>query len=75
MHKSANGTTSHIPLIEKICGRIAIPRRKKNRLREKEMMADILPLDRAVKRAEVNILLPLNKKLKAKILKPFKVIS
>ena len=40
-----------------------MPMIKKSKLREKEMIADILPLERAVKRAEVNILLPLSKKL------------
>lgn len=54
---------SQTPSIPRNDGNKIMPMIKKSKLREKEMIADILPLERAVKRAEVNILLPLSKKL------------
>ena len=60
---SATGIASHAPLIPKNRGSTSSEITVKSRVRQKEMMADDFPSDRAVKKPEEAMLKPLNKKL------------
>ena len=58
------------PVIPKIRGNIINERTINTNVLANEIIAETLPLDRAVKKPEDAILKPLNKKLTAKSLKP-----
>ena len=65
------GMANHTPVEWNNLGNVKSVKRINTKVREKEIRADIRPLDRAVKKAEANILKPLKRKLKEKIIKPF----
>ena len=62
---------NHTPVICNNFGNVKSAKRINTKVREKEIRAEIRPLDKAVKKAEEKILKPLKRKLKAKIIKPF----
>ena len=65
------GTANHTPVIPMNCGIINKPIIIKPNVLRKEIKADSLPLDNAVKIADENILKPKKRKLNANIIKPF----
>lgn len=65
------GTANHTPVIPMNCGIINKPIIIKPNVLRKEIKADSLPLDNAVKIADENILKPQKRKLNANIIKPF----
>lgn len=71
MTPSAKGIASQTPVILKNLGNVIKVMVIKPKVLRKEIMADILPFDSAVKKAETKILKPLKRKLKEKIIKPF----
>ena len=72
---SAIGTANHTPLTPKIWGNVRSNSVINPNVRKKDMIADIFPLERAVKTAEVKMFIPQHKKLKEKIKNPFFAIS
>ena len=57
---SDTGTASHKPLIPKIIGNTIMVPTKKMKVLEKDMIADIFPLDRAVNSILEKVLKPTN---------------
>lgn len=70
VRNSATGIASQAPTMPRKCGRIRSESTIKTSVRRKEMMADTRPFERAVKKPEEAILIPLNRKFTAKIRKP-----
>ena len=68
---SATGTANHTPVIPINCGIINKPIIIKPNVLKKEIKADSLPLDNAVKIADENILKPEKRKLNTNIINPF----
>ena len=71
---SAIGTANHTPLTPKIRGNVSSNSVISPNVRKKDMIADIFPLERAVKIAEVKIFIPQHRKLNEKIKNPFLAI-
>ena len=65
------GTANHTPVIPINCGIINKPIIIKPNVLKKEIKADSLPLDNAVKIADENILKPEKRKLNTNIINPF----
>lgn len=70
VRNSATGIASHAPVTPRNRGRISRDSTINTSVRKNEIIADTLPLDNAVKKPEDVILIPLNRKLMAKIRKP-----
>ena len=70
VRNSAIGTASQAPLIPRNCGRISREIVVNTRVLAKEMIADTLPFDNAVKNPEERILNPQNRKFMANSRKP-----
>ena len=71
---SAIGTASHTPVTPMCFGRTSKAVHINANVLSTEIIADTLPLDRAVNSDEANILKPQNKKLNEKIEKPRRAI-
>ena len=72
---SAKGTAAQTPSTANQIGKISRLSTMKTKVLINEIMADILPLDRAVNKADAKILMPANRKLIENILNPFLAIS
>ena len=70
VRNSATGTASQAPLIPRNCGRTSSEIVVNTRVLSKEMIADTLPFDSAVKNPEERILTPQNRKFMANSRKP-----
>ena len=64
-----------MPLTSNTSGSSSIDSRRKTKVRRKEMMAETLPLERAVNIPEEKTLMPTNKKLMANSLNPEEVME
>ena len=71
---SATGTANHTPFTSQIRGKVSSKSVISPNVRKKDIVADIFPLERAVKIAEVKIFIPQHKKLNDKIKNPFLAI-
>ena len=71
----AIGTAIHTPLTPQIRGNVSRNSVISPNVRKKDIIADIFPLERAVKTAEAKIFIPQHKKLNEKIINPFFAIS
>lgn len=72
---SAMGTASHTPLSPNTMGRVNRNRTNSTKVLMEEIIADAFPSDNAVKNAEANILIPLNKKLHANMENPLRAME
>ena len=72
---SAIGTDNHIPFSDKNIGNSRIAPTRKTNVLQKEIIPEILPSEKAVKRAEVKILKLINRNVIEKIGNPFVIIS
>ena len=72
---SAIGTASHTPLIPNSIGKAKIHITTNTKVLKNERIAEIFPLESEVKSAELNKLIPINKKDKEKIFNPESAIS
>ena len=70
VQNSATGMAIHVPVIPKNFGRIRSDRTINPKVLQKEITAEMVPLDRAVKNPEDVMLMPLNRKLMANRRKP-----
>lgn len=75
VNNSARGTASQMPLTSNTNGSSSIDSRRKTKVRRKEMMAETLPLERAVNIPEEKTLMPTNKKLMANSLNQEEVME
>lgn len=72
---SASGTAIHKPIMPQMIGSTSSAAVIKTRVRSTEILADILPSDKAVNIAEAKILKPQNRKLMGKIQNPCLAMS
>ena len=70
MQNSATGIAIQAPIIPKKLGRISNDKTMNPSERQKEIIAETLPFDKAVKNPDDVMLIPLNKKLMEKIWNP-----
>ena len=78
MHRariSATGTASQTPSSSQSQGRSKRLRIRNTKVRRKDRIADTTPLEKAVKRAEAKILIPVNRKLMENRAKPWLVMA
>lgn len=72
---SVIGKANHIPIAPNILGSIVKKNKVKTKTLKKEIIADLFPSPIDVNKSEVNIDIPLNRKLKENTLKAFVAIS
>ena len=72
---SASGTASHTPSTSSSRGSRSSPSSRKPKVRANEIMAEVRPLDRAVKRAEEKIFTPAKRKAGANRRKPSRAMA
>ena len=72
---SASGTASHTPSTSSSRGSRSSPSSRKPKVRANEIMAEVRPSDRAVKRAEEKIFTPAKRKAGANRRKPSRAMA